>query len=239
MAGNVAARFWSPAAGTVIDPAHNTYRGDYVAETAAMLVDAGTRFTNSTWASEGHQAATHLLRVADAHTGLFPALLGSDDHVIDPLVKVGAQAQLLDGLLTVYDATGDPVLLQAVERATDNLFSPNSGIHDPTNGGLFYAVNADGTGVRPAYKETRQAWVLPLVQHLQRIDGHQQARVDEMLRVVRDRLWHEAGAGYPYRVAPDFTVFVSHNGANHQPVTEDFVTSEAMGIAAQTLEGQP
>ncbi len=59
-----------------------------------------------------------------------------------------------------------------------------------------------------------------------------------MLTVVRDKLWQPSINGYPYRESPDFTVYQSHNGPGRTNVQEDWVTSEAMGIAGESLASQ-
>ena len=82
--------------------------------------------------------------------------------------------------------------------------------------------------------------MLPLLQHLARIEGGGvwTAREQEMLTVVRDKLWQPSINGYPYRETPGFTVYQSHNGPGRTNVQEDWVTSEAMGIAGESLASQ-
>jgi hypothetical protein len=231
MAAAVAAA-WSPTRGLLVQASDGSYRPDYEAESAAMLVDAGTRFDQPTWVTEGHATATQLLTAARDHvTGLFDGQIGPNDAVSAAQMKVGAQAQLLNALLTVYDVTGDRALLDAVETAVTTMYAPLPGLHDEANGGFFFGADADGKHLRPQYKETRQGWMLPLLQHLNKIDGQQSTRIAEMSTVVRDKLYRASSHGYVYRVAPNFSDYQTKAG------DENFVSTEAIGLAGQALEG--
>ncbi len=209
-----------PATGAERDPKTADYRSDYAAETAAALVDAGRRFGRPDWVAQGSRAARYLVtHAADAGTGLYAGELhvnatAPHDDVVDPLVKVGAQGQLLDSLLSVYDETQDVVLLDAVQRAVAALDNPSLGVADDHFGGYYYGLNADGTGVRTAYKETRQAWMLPLLQRLEHDSPDESARAEQFAAFVRDGLFRPTGAGYVYRVAADLQDYTSSvNGA--------------------------
>jgi hypothetical protein len=231
MASAVAAA-WSSTRGVILQASDGTYRPDYEAESAAMLVDAGKRFDQPTWITEGHATATQLLTAArDRSTGLFDGQIGANGTVSQAQMKVGEQAQLLNALLTVYDVTGDRALLDAVETAVTTMYAPQPGLHDDVNGGFFFGADTDGKHLRPQYKETRQGWMLPLLQHLEKIDGQQATRIDEMTTVVRDKLYRASSHGYVYRVAPDFADYQTQAG------DENFVSTEAMGLAGQDLEG--
>jgi hypothetical protein len=237
----LARSYLDPATGAERNPRSGTYRSDYAAEVAAALVDAGQRFHRADWVTQGGRAATWLLtHAADPSTGLFPGVLrlsaaDAHDGVVDPMVKIGAQAQLLDALLSVSDVTHDPRLLAAVQRAVATLDNPAVGVTDPRHGGYYYAVDAGGTNARTDYKETRQAWVLPLLQHLQRITGSGAARTAKAENLVRDSLYRPNGQGYVYRVAPDLGEYVS--SLDGVRLGEEWISSEATGIALVALTG--
>ena len=230
-----------PVTGAEREPRTGDYRSDYAAETAAALVDAGHRFGRPDWVAQGSRAARYLvMHAADAGTGLYAGELhvnatASHDDVVDPLVKVGAQAQLLDSLLSVYDETRDVELLDAVQRSVAALDNPSLGVADNQSGGYYYALNASGTGVRTEYKETRQAWMLPLFQRLQHDSPDGSARTEQFAAFVRDGLFRPTGQGYVYRVAPDLRDYTSSvNGAT---LSENWISSEATGIALDALMG--
>jgi hypothetical protein len=217
-----------------------TFRPDWVAESAAALTDAGNRFEQPGWASIGGDLARRLCQTsADPTTGLFPArahlVAGGRAMVDDAIVKVGSQAQLLDALLTVYEANHDKLLLAAVRRALDSLRSPAIGVEDTVNGGWFYAVNVDGSSVRKSYKETRQAWLVNLFRHAAANGLVPTDLSAQMLTIVRDKLYQTESLGYVYRVRADWTAFASLQ--NRKPVEENWVSSEATGIATQALLG--
>jgi len=239
-ASAVYAHFYDPALGTIVDRAHGTYRTDWSAECGAMLLEAGRRYGEPAWSAAGRSTIDHVRASArDPHTHLFPLVMTAatgGDTVRQGQLKVGSQAQLLDALLTAWEITGDAAELQAVRDAVDELYAPGLGLWDTRHGGFLFSVQADGSLLQSGYKESRQAWMLPLLEHLDRIDkGRWQSRAQEMLAVVRDSLWQPGVHGYVYRVRPDFTLYQNHTGGI--TVTEDFVTTEAMGIAAQALEG--
>jgi len=231
-----------PVTGAERDPRRRTYRSDWSAETAAALVLAGVEFDRPDWVTQGRRAARRLVtHGANSATGLIPGVLQlrpqvGRDAVIDPLVKVGAQAQLLDSLLTIHLITGDQVLLEAVVRAVGSLNDPGIGVIDREHGGYFYAVDADGRNVRTAYKETRQAWMAPLLLRLAKATKHDEGG-EKMRDLVRDGLFRQDGAGYAYRVAPDWGEYVwSPEGPR---LSENWISAEATGIALAVLTGEP
>jgi hypothetical protein len=113
----------------------------------------------------------------------------------------------------------------------------SSPLYDRRDGGFYFSIDYDGTQLQNSYKESRQAWMLALLEHLERLQpGHWSSQVQGMLAVVTDKLWSAASDGYVYRVTPQFTVYVNHEGPGHTEVTESWVTSEAMDIACQVLE---
>jgi hypothetical protein len=77
--------------------------------------------------------------------------------------------------------------------------------------------------------------MLATVDHLNREVGGQDQRMAEMQSVVLQKLWQNALHGYVYRTTPSFGVYTNHSGPNHTSVDENFVTSEAMGIAGNVL----
>jgi hypothetical protein len=216
-------------------------RPDWVAASAEALVDAGSRFATPAWAGLGEQLAVALVtKAANPATGLFPSELEVDAAravtVTDPLVRVGAEAQLLDALLAVADRTGNAQVRAAVAAGLAAVESPATGLVDTRHGGWFFAVDSDGTGLRTAYKETRSAWMVPLLQHAARrglpIPAGAPARAE---RLVRDSMYLASSKGYVYRLAPDWTAY--RDPKLVPPVAEDWVSSEATGIAVDVMLG--
>jgi hypothetical protein len=245
LAADVYQHYYDGQAGTITDPRHHgLYRADYAAECGAMLIDAGQRAREAAWVSAGNSTLSHLIqRAQDPSTHLFPLQLQlgpARDTIVQPQLTIGEEAQLLDSFLDAYDLTGRKDYLDTVVQAVNSLYSPVIGLWDPVNGGFFYSVDADGQSLNASYKESRQAWMLPLLQHLARIDGGGAwtGREQAMLTVVRDRLWQPSIHGYPYRESATFTIYQSHNGPARAHVLEDWVTSEAMGIGCESLDSQ-
>ena len=244
-AAGVYQHYYDSQAGTVADPRHGgIYRTDYAAECGAVLIDAGQREGNAAWVSAGNSTLTRLIKQAqNPGTHLFPLqmMVGPGrDALVQSQLTIGEEAQLLNSFLDAYDLTGNKSYLDAVLEAVNSLYSPAIGLWDRANDGFFFSVDADGQSLNAHYKESRQAWMLPLLQHLARIEdgGVWAAREQEMLTVVRDKLWQPSINGYPYRETPGFTVYQSHNGPGRTNVQEDWVTSEAMGIAGESLASQ-
>jgi hypothetical protein len=244
-AAGVYEHFYDSQAGTVADPRHGgVYRTDYAAECGAMLIDAGQRAGNAAWVSAGNSTLTRLIKQAqNPGTHLFPLQMKvgpGQDTVVQSQLTIGEESQLLNSFLNAYDLTANKSYLDAVLEGVNSLYSPAIGLWDRANDGFFFSVDADGQSLNAHYKESRQAWMLPLLQHLARIEdgGVWAAREQAMLTVVRDKLWQPGISGYPYREAPGFTVYQSHNGPGRTNVQEDWVTSEAMGIAGESLASQ-
>jgi hypothetical protein len=222
-----------------IDP-DSDFRPDWIAQSAAALTDAGARFNRPEWTSTGHQLALQLCRTAaDPVTGFFPGQAHPSPTgpavVVDPLVKVGSQAQLVEGLLTVYDDTLDKEILAAVTRNLASLQSPHIGIADADNGGWFYALNVDGTSVRKNYKETRQAWLVPLFRHAADLGLVNAGVAEKLATTVREQMYQPDSRGYVYRVRDDWTSYVTSQ--DDRRIVENWVSSEATGIAVQALLG--
>jgi hypothetical protein len=237
----VYARYYNSALSSVVGNSDGTYRVDFAIECAVAFIDAGTRLHDPGMVSAGRATAQHVLdNGIDPTTHLLNlqmAAKGSGkDTLIQKQVKMGEEAQSLDALLTMYDLTHNPVFLTNVHAAVTWLFA--SPLHDKQNGGFFFAVDSDGTGLQTNYKESRQAWMLTLLQHLdKREPGQWTSQTVELLAVVKDKLWGAASDGYVYRVTPGFAVYRTHAGAGRALVSEEWVTTEAMDIACQALEG--
>jgi hypothetical protein len=231
--------FYNSSAGTIIDKSHNNYRTDFAAESAAAFADAGVRYNDNQLIAAARSVTQHLLKYAqDPNTHFFPLQMSysqGGDAVGQAQIKLGEQAQTLDALLTVYDRLRLPEVLTGVKAAVDEMYSPTLGLHDALSGGFFYSVDYDGRGLQSSYKETRQAWMVALLGHLDADAGGQAQRRAEMRSVVLDKLWQNALHGYVYRTTDNFGVYTNHSGPNHTPVDENFVTSEAMGIAGNVL----
>lgn len=233
--------FYNSSAGTVIDKSHDNYRTDFAAESAAAFADAGARYNEPPLTQAARSTAMHLLGQAeDPNTHLFPLQMnlstsGGADEIGDPQIKMGEEAQTLDSLLTVYDHVRVPAILTAVTDAVNELYNPKLGIHDPLGGGFFFDIQSDGSGLQSAYKETRQAWMLQTLNHLNREIGGQAQRIAEMTNVVLNKMWESSIDGYVYRTTVNFGIYTNHSGSGHTSVQENFVTSEAMGIAGNVL----
>jgi hypothetical protein len=241
-------RFAATLAKTFGDPttlgataARPQVRPDWVAESAEALVDAGSRFTTPAWTSLGERLADQLAATAaDPGTGLFPDLVEVHSSgavtVADPLVRTGAEAQLLDSLLVVADRTGNGQVRSAAAAALMAMESPGIGLVDTGHGGWFFGVDADGTGPRTAYKETRSAWMVPLLRHAVRdglpVPAGAPAQAE---RLVRDSMYLASSQGYVYRLAPDWTVYSDRQQGS--TLAENWVSSEATGIAVDVLLG--
>lgn len=236
--------YYDSQAGTITDPRHDgVYRVDYAAECGAALIDAGQRAHEAAWVNAGGSTLAHLLqRAQDPDTHLFPLqrrLGPARDTIVQAQLTIGEEAQLLNSFLDAYDLTGNKSYLDAVVQAVNSLYSPAIGLWDEVHGGFFFSVNVDGQSLNTSYKETRQGWMLPLLHHLAQIDGGVWvSRAQEMLTVVRDKLWEPDIHGYPYRETVSFGVYQSHNGPGRTRVLEDWVSSEAMGIAGESLTSQ-
>jgi hypothetical protein len=227
--------------GTIVAESSGVYQATYASECAVALTESGRRQHNSAMALAGISTAKHLLHHAvDPTTHLLPSELTAQstgpDIVNQKRIKIGEEAQTLDSLLTMYDLTGNTAFLNAVQSAVTWLFA--SRVHDATNGGFYFSIKSDGTGLEKAYKETRQAWMLALLDHLDRLEpGQWSTQISEMSTVVISSLWGAAGDGYVYRVTPQFGLYTNHSGPGGSAVIESWVTSESMGIAGQVLEG--
>ena len=232
---------YNSALGVVTGSTGSTYRVDYAMQCAAALTDDGQRTNNPSLVAAGTAIAKHVVNNAiDPSTHLLPLQMSANgsgnDTIVQKQIKVGEEAQTLDCFLAMYDLTHDATYLTEAQAAVTWMYA--NALYDQEAGGFFFSVDSDGTSFQSAYKESRQAWMLPLLQHLDRLQpGQWTSRVSEMLTVVKDKLWQSPLPGYVYRVAPHFELYQTHEGPGGAIVTESWVTSEAMDIACQALEG--
>ena len=233
--------YYDPSRGTVAQPSKSSYRVDYSIECAVALTDAGQRSHNSAMTAAGISTARYVLgHDVDAGTHLLPLQAsfssGAEDTVFQAQVKVGDEAQILDAMLSMYTMTHDAAFLTEVHDAVMSMYS--DGLYDSAHGGFYFSIDSNGTDLQTGYKETRQAWMLQVLERLNQLQpGQWGAKSAAMLTVVRDQLWQASAGGYVYRVTPSFTIYHTNAGPGHTPVTENWVTAEAMDIAGQVLEG--
>ena len=144
---------------------------------------------------------------------------------------------MLDALLTAYDFTHDAAVLKVVQDAVTELYNPGLGLYNPSQGAFYFAVNADGSGLQRAYMETRQCWMVVLLDHLNADDsaGGWSKQAAQMTLVTRDRFYKPDLQGYVYRLNVNFSLHTAPEGPNRAVVTENWVTAEADGIGCDAL----
>jgi hypothetical protein len=243
---------------------HGYYRADLVLEAGCALIQAGREFQQPAWEAKGRAAVDFVYAHAwlpRYRTFLFimddlllpDGRLNPDEKIyrddsgryrIDGgVVRMGSLGQMAVSLLHAYMASGDRVFL---DRATDLLDSltPKQntlGLWDDKNLGYFNSAVFAGPGFREpgvprvnrSKKESgRQAHMLEAFAVANALTGGRYREPEQVMTdVVTTKAYYPPGHGILYEQAPDWRLLPLKSGGS-----EDWVTSEAMGIALEALQ---
>jgi hypothetical protein len=240
------------------------YRVDLVLEAGCALIQAAREFHEPAWEAKGRAAVDFIY--AHAYLPRYRTFLFIMDDLLLPdgtlnpnesiyrdnsgrylidggVVRMGSLGQMATSLLHAHMATGDKIFLH---RATDLLdaLSPEGntlGLWDERNLGYFISAVFPGAGYRDpgiprvnrSKKESgRQAHMLEAVVVANRLTGARYRKLeDAMMQVVTTRAYYQPGHGILYEQAADWSLLPLKSGG-----FEDWVTSEAMGIALEALQ---
>lgn len=239
------------------------YRVDYALEQGTALVMAGTTFQNATWISQGQNLIQFVFSHAydpSLHILFFEMdnVLNADGSVnanetfyrdvyghtkVDgSIVRLGSTALEILSLLHSYLVSNDKqYLTDATNMIAPFTATQNSlGLWDSQYLGYFEAITFKGNSVANAgemvlgkgKKESgRQLQMLEVFRILNTVTNNAyQSMQDLMLQITLQKAYYATGHGVLYEVRPDWTPVVYKNG-----VAEDWVTTEAMGVALEGL----
>jgi hypothetical protein len=223
----------------------NDYRPDHQLQMAADFIDAQKRFGLNS-AADGVAMAKQT--VTDGFNSSFDAFarvvcIRADNsrYVGDSQVKVGEISDSLLGVADLYTATGDSTWLNLLQSELDSLVSGRlSQLHDATDLGFGYEIIMPGGATTPcstgtgcvnnSYREIRQYLLLPIVHRADQYLNNRYAALDSELQTSVLAAWHGGThPGWPYRENMNYSWFVQGS------VTENWITTEAMGIAIHGL----
>jgi hypothetical protein len=240
------------------------YRVDNMLQQGAALIQASREFHKPEWETLGRRMVDfiydhawfkpyHCFAITMDNLLLPDGSLNPDEtiyrdstgrYTVDGgVVRLGGIGQIITSLLHAYQATRDKLCL---DRATDllDVLSPDRntlGLWDTRNLGYFNAIVFPGKSysdpgkpkLSDSKKESgRQAHMLEAVALANRLTGNRYRKLeDDLVTVVTTKAYFAAGRGVPYEQAADWSLLALKNGVN-----EDWVTSEAMGIALMALQ---
>ena len=247
-------------------PAHPNgyYRVDLVLEAGCALIQAGREFGEPAWEAKGRAAVDFVY--AHAYLGRYRTFLFIMDDLLAPdgtlnanesiyrdrsgrylidggVVRMGSLGQMATSLLHAHIATGDKIFLDRATGLLDALSPAENtlGLWDEKDLGYFMSAVFSGAVFRDpgiprvnrSKKESgRQAHMLEAVAVANRLThGRYRKLEDAMLQVVTARAYYQPGRGILYEQAPDWSLLPLKSGG-----FEDWVTSEAMGIALEALQ---
>ncbi|HKD75581.1 MAG TPA: hypothetical protein VKB76_08810, partial [Ktedonobacterales bacterium] len=159
-------------------------------------------------------------------------------------VVLGETAQEIISLLHAYQATGDATLLHDATDILDALSPANNslGLWDATHLGYFKQVTFSGTSIQNpgtllldnTKKEAgRQGQMLEAVALANTVtNNHYAAMEAAIFAVVSGPAYYRQGHGVLYEARPDWSLVANKGSATSY---EDWVTTEAMGIAMEGL----
>jgi hypothetical protein len=245
---------------------HGYYRVDLVLESGCALIQAGREFHEPSWESKGRAAVDFVYSHAylpQYRTFLFimDDLLradgtinpdetiyrdGSGRYLIDGgVVRMGSLGQMATSLLHAYMASGDKLYLSRATDLLDSLMPEENtlGLWDQKNLGYYNSAVFAGPSihdpgvprVNKSKKESgRQAHMLEAVEVANALTaGRYRVLQGAMTTVVTTRAYYPPGHGILYEQAADWSLLPLKSGGS-----EDWVTSEAMGIALEALQQQ-
>jgi len=242
VANNFYTKWDDPKLGFVYDRSHHPgdYSPDHTINCGAALIDAGLRWHQPSWVQAGEQTINHTITVAlDPHYRMFYSdmIVSSDgkDRVQNYQLKPSTQGQVVDALVAAYSMTHLQKYLDVAEQVLQSLFG-TSGLWDTIHGGFFFAVDASKGTLLTGYKETRsQSLVLIGLNHYNEVRQQQFATQEQQLvSVLTDHFYQSTYHGFFYRLATNFTIYVSRPGQGIG--VEDYFTTEAMGSVLDALQ---
>ena len=165
-------------------------------------------------------------------------------------ITVGLAAQEILSLLDAYNVTADETLLdKAQELLAPFRAKPNAlGLWDSHHLGYFAALTFPGKtiahpGTPVLTKKTKQGGQQLLMLEAFQVantltDGQDASMVTAMQQVATGKAYYPAGHGYLDQETADWKPLMLQSGDNAGE-TEDWVTSEAMGMALEALQSVP
>jgi hypothetical protein len=238
-------------------------RVDLSLEAGCALIQAGTLFNQPDWIRAGRRVVDTLYQTS--YLEQYHVFLTQMDNVTlpggklnpDPLiyrgkygntniqggsVRLGAVAQEILSLLHVYVVTHDRTFLDRATAMLDPLTANQNSLKlwDKENGGYFAAVTFPGPdaqnpgkpGVNKHYKESgRQVQMLEAFRVANSLTHNRYAAMqDALLQVTLKRIYYAPGHGVLYQATADWQPVPLKQGGE-----QDWVTTEAMGIALESL----
>lgn len=230
---------------------------------AAALVKAGRAFQNPKWIEEGKRAANFV--IAHAYMPRYHVFLGNMDGVLNDdgkaqdnekilikesshgytitggTMRLGEIAECAQSLASIGRNTANLAILNIAKDMLDALSPANNtiGLWDSKYGGYFYGLifpgsdyaNAGQASMRTSSKEAGRQLLMYFAFH----EGNESfanryAKAENaILDVVVNKAFYQPGHGYLYEMTPDWNPIVRKGNV------DDFVTTEAMGIAVEVL----
>jgi hypothetical protein len=242
---------------------HGYYRVDLALEAGCALIQAGTVFHEPAWAAKGRQIVKFVQEHAyvpehHLYLHLMDEVVAADGtanpsqkivrekvghtNVDGGLVRMGEIGQAVTSMLHVYLAAHDAAFLRQATEVLDRLTADHNalGLWDARNLGYFGGIAFPGPDakhpgqprVAEGKKESgRQFHMLQAFHMANALTGNRyQAMEKLMLKVAAERAYFPEGRGIVYEMAPDWSLLTMKNGQR-----EDWVTSEAMGVALLAL----
>ncbi len=257
---------------TSSDQPNGYYRVDLAVEIGCALVQAGTTFQKPEWVANGQQiiqfvfnhayiASYHALAYQMNNVLLPDGSLNPNQtierglyghtHIEGGQVRAGSIAQVILSFLHTYTVTHDATYLNHATDLLDPLTSQNNslGLWDSSKqlGYFSQTVFPGPTVTNPGTPKTsknkkeagRQIQMLEAFRVANTVTNDKYAQMQSVMQeVTLGKAYYAAGHGYIYEMNADWQLLILPNGQH-----EDWVTTEAMGIALESLlslqEGTP
>ncbi len=217
----------STAAGAATCP--DGYRIDHNLESGLALADAGKRFGNAAWSAAGAREVSVVTQQGYNPTYHLYNRIICQWTVWDGQAKMGEQSEEVLAYLDAGTYLNIGAFLSRAQEMLDGLVANSTGLHDRVNAGFFFKYNMLTHSLDNTYKEPRQ---LTLLTALHEADGVFHGRYtgleSEMTGVALRMQNTRSLVGYFYRETPTFGQFQSEN----------WITTEAGGIAAEALQAE-
>lgn len=239
------------------------YRVDLALESSCALIQAGTLFNKPEWVDAGKKVLKQLYATAylpKYHTFVFvvdnvlmpDGTVNPDPGIFRDMIKttkveggnvrMGSTAQEVLSLLHTYSVTHDKAFLDDATDLLDPVTAENNslGMWDIKNLGYYSAAVFPGPSVKNAgipiisrgNKESgRQLQMLEAFRVADVLtNNHYQAMQDVLFQLAIHQAYYDPGHGVLYQETNDWQPIRLHKGG-----IQDWVTTEAMGIALEGL----
>ena len=204
------------------------YRVDQNLENGLALIDAGTRYGHPEWVQAGKREVDVVTKQAFVVKYQLFSRTICQGQIWNWESKGGELGQETDALLRVGAYVHDDTYLNLAKAILDAVSSPQTGIRDIKNNGIYFRFLLNTGTPDTSRKEMRQLHIIQSLHEANALFNNRYADFEANLLYVAKRSFFSAPvAGWMYELNDDYSLFKG---------SENWISMEACGIAMESLQ---